>query len=153
MNQQFTKQAEEFLRAAQVHKIDVPEEVKAAAVDGLVKTRETYEKLTGAAQDAHKAYDSVFAVAQNGAKVLSDRLLENSEKNAQAALEAAKALVRCKDLSEIAQTQMDFLQTHVATAGEQTREICELSATVAKETAEAANAAATQSIEQLKTSA
>lgn len=151
MNQQFTKQAEEFLRAA--HKIEVPEEVMAATVDGLVKTRETYEKMTGAAREANEAYDSVFAVAQNGAKVLSDRLLGNAETNAEAALEAAKAVVRCKSLPEIAQAQLNYFQTHFATAGEQAREIFELSATVAKETADAAGAAASQSLEQLKTTA
>ena len=151
MNQQFTKQAEEFFRAA--NHIDVPVEVKAAAMVGIVKSRETYEKLTGAARDAQKAYDGVFAVAQNGAKVLSDRLLENTEKNAQAALEAAEAVVRCKTVPEMAQTQLDYLQTHAAAAGEQAREIYELATTVAKETAEAANAAATQSFDQLKTTA
>ena len=151
MNQQFTKQAEEFLLAAQ--KIEVPEEVKSATMDGIVKTRETYEKLTGAARDAQKAYDGVFAVAQNGAKVLSDRLLENTEKNAQAALAAAKAVVRCKSVPEVAQAQLDYLQTHSTTASEQAREIYELAATVAKETAEAANTAATQSFDQLKTTA
>ncbi len=153
MNTQITQQAEKVLQAAQeitMQDIKLPKDVQAAAMEGLKQTREACEKLADAARDAGKSYGGVMAIAQNGAKVLGEKVLDNSEKNSEALFEAAKAVMRCKDLAEVAKVQADFVKAQAATANAQAKELYELSSKITKETVDAANSAASKTMTDLK---
>lgn len=153
MNQQMTQQAGTALRTAQeiaMQGSKFPEEVQAAAIERFWKTRETCEKLAYAARDAGKFYSGVLAIVHNGAKVLGEKLLDNTEKNSEAMFEAAKAVMRCKDFAEVAKVQANYMQEQVATASAQGKEFYELSTKITKETVEAANSAASRTMAELK---
>ena len=148
MNEQFSRQAEQFFNAAKDAR--VPENVQAMVVDGVAKTREVYEKATVAAKDQAKVAEEVMLASQAGAKALGSKLLENTVFNTGAAFDAAQAIARAKSIPEAMRMQAEFMQKQMAMAGAQTRELFELSSRVAKETIETVNVAATKSFEQMK---
>ncbi|MGI9385752.1 MAG: phasin family protein [Methyloligellaceae bacterium] len=116
-------------------------------VEGIMPARVSYDQMTS---DVGKIYGSAFSIAQNGAKVLGEKLLDNTERNSEAIFAAAKAVVRCRDVSEVAKVQSDFVQTQLALAGQQVREFYQLSTMISKETVEAAQAAARKAVSELK---
>ncbi|MGE0022516.1 MAG: phasin family protein [Hyphomicrobium sp.] len=146
----FTRQTQEFFSAAKDARI--PEQVQAIAEDSVSKARETYDRFSTAAKDSAKVLEDVVSAAQAGAKTIGDRVLRNTEANAEAAFEAAQAIARAKTLPEVIRLQSSFVQQQFATAGAQSKELFELSAKVAQQTFENLNSAATKTFEQIKKS-
>ncbi|MGE0767436.1 MAG: phasin family protein [Hyphomicrobiaceae bacterium] len=148
MNEQFTRQAEQFFSAAKDAR--VPENVQAMMSDGVAKTREAYEKASTVAKDQAKVAEEIMLAGQAGAKSIGSKLIENTVMNADAAFDAAQAIVRASTLPEAARIQAEFMQKQMATAGAQTRELFELSSRIYQQTFQSFNAAATKSFETLK---
>lgn len=150
MNDQFTRQAEQFFSAAKEAR--VPENVQAMVVDGVAKTREAYEKAAVVAKDQAKAAEEVLLAGQAGAKAIGNKLIENTAANAEAAFDAAQAIARARSLPEAARLQAEFMQKQMAVAGSQTRELFELSSRVAQQAFSTFNTAATKSFDAIKKS-
>ena len=148
MNEQFTRQAQEMLKA--VNGLKVPENLQVMAEEGVAKSREAYDKLAAVAKDNAKVAEEVMLTAQAGAKSLSEKALSNTLANTEAAFEAIEAMVRAKSLPEAAQLQASFVQKQMAIAGAQTKEFFDLSTKVAKQTFETINSATAKSFEQMK---
>ena len=144
----FTRQTQEFFSAAKEARI--PDQVQAIAEDSVSKARETYGKFTTVAKDNAKVLEDVFAAAQAGAKSIGDKVLKNTETNAEAAFDAAQALARAKTLPEFLRLQTQFVQQQMTTAGAQSKELFELSTKVAQQTFESLNSAASKTFEQMK---
>lgn len=140
MNKQFNRHTEQFFKAAQEARI--PENLQSFAEESLERTRVAYDTMTAAATSGAKTLESVTAEAQTGAKSLAEKMIANMHTNTQAAFEAARAMVKAKSLPEIAKLQADFVTAQLAKAGEQTREVFELSAKITKEAVESLNGAA-----------
>jgi phasin len=151
MNDQFTRQAQEMFAAAKDARI--PENVQAFAEDSVQKTREAFVKVSSVAKDGAKAMEEVMLTAQAGAKAIGEKVLQNTNVNAEAVFDAAHAIARAKTLPEAARLQADFFQQQFAAAGNQAKELFELSSKVAKQTFDTMNAATTKSFEQMKKSA
>ena len=150
MNEQFTRQTQEFFDAAKDARI--PENMQAMAEDAVEKSRTAFEKVQVATKDNAKAVEELINVAADGAKTIGDKVLRNTELNAEAAFDAAEAMARAKTLPEIARLQSSFLQQQMAVAGAQTKELFELSTKVAQQTFETVNAVTTKTFEQVKKS-
>lgn len=151
MNDQFTQQTKEFFDAAKDARI--PENMQAMAEDAVEKSRTAFEKVQIATKDNAKAVEELFAVATDGAKSIGEKVLRNTELNAEAAFDAAEAIARAKTFPEIARLQSSFLQQQMAVAGAQTKELFELSTKVAQQTFETVNSVTTKTFEQVKKSA
>jgi phasin len=151
MNDQFTRQAQEMFAAAKDARI--PENLQAFAEDSVQKTREAFVKVSSVAKDGAKAMEEVMLTAQAGAKAIGEKVLQNTNVNAEAVFDAAHAIARAKTLPEAARLQADFFQQQFAAAGNQAKELFELSSKVAKQTFDTMNAATTKSFEQMKKSA
>lgn len=151
MNDQFTQQTKEFFEAAKDARI--PENMQAMAEDAVEKSRTAFEKVQVATKDNAKAVEELVSVATDGAKTISEKVLRNTELNAEAAFDAAEAIARAKTLPEIARLQSSFMQQQMAVAGAQTKELFELSTKVAQQTFETVNAVTTKTFEQVKKSA
>lgn len=151
MNEQFTQQTKEFFEAAKDARI--PENVQAIAEDAVEKSRTAFEKMQIATKDNSKAVEELMSVATDGAKTIGEKVLRNTELNAEAAFDAAEAIARAKTLPEIARLQSSFMQQQMAVAGAQTKELFELSTKVAQQTFETVNAVTKKSFEQVKKSA
>lgn len=148
MNEQFSQQAQDMFSAAKEARI--PENFQAFAEEGVTKSRETFEKMNDVAQDSAKAAEEVFLTAQAGAKAIGEKVVHNTNVNAQAVFDAASSIARAKTLPEAARLQANFVQQQIAVATAQTKEIFELSTKVARQTFETMNQASTKNFEQFK---
>ncbi|MCH9764593.1 MAG: phasin family protein [Alphaproteobacteria bacterium] len=148
MTDQFTRQTQEFFEATKDARI--PENVQAMAEDAVEKSRDAFDKVSNATKDNAKAFEQLVNVAADGAKTIGEKVLRNTELNAEAAFDAAQAVARAKTLPEVARLQSSFLQQQMAVAGAQTKELFELSTKVAQQTFETVNAVTTKTFEQVK---
>lgn len=148
MNEQFTRQTQDMLSAAKDARI--PENVQAFAEDSVAKTRDAYSKMTVAANESARAAEEILQVAQAGAKSFGEKILHNTNVNAEAIFDAAEAMARAKTLPEIARLQALFVQQQLAAASSQSKEFFELSSKISRQTLESMNAVATKTFEQMK---
>jgi len=148
MNDQFKRQAEQFMNAAKDARI--PEQFQAFAEDSVNKGREAFDKVASAAKDQAKVAEDVILATQAGAKTIGSKILDNTMSNATAAFEAAEAIVKAKTVPEAARLQIEFAQKQMSIAGAQMKELFELSTRVAQQAFETTSAAATKGFEQAK---
>ncbi|HKZ95391.1 MAG TPA: phasin family protein [Hyphomicrobiaceae bacterium] len=148
MSDPFTRQAQDMLSAAREARI--PETVQAMAEDGIHKARDAYSKINSVAKDGVKVLEDVMVAAHAGAKSIGDKMLRNTEANAEAAFVAAEAIARAKTVPEVVRLQTSYVQQQLAAAGAQSKELFELSAKVAQQTFESMNTAASKAFEQIK---
>jgi hypothetical protein len=148
MNDFMKRQAEEFLNATK--SVHLPENMQAFAQESVAKTREAYDKLSGAAKDQAKVAEDVLLATQAGAKAIGAKVLDNVSVNAEAAFDAAEAIAKARTLPEAARLQAEFVQKQFAAACAQTKELFELSTRVAQQTFQSVNDIATKSFEQMK---
>jgi len=148
MNKPLTRRAQEMLSAAMVGHI--PENIRAIAEDRLAKTRTSYTKINSVTKDSVKALEDIFDAAHSGAKMISEKILRNTEENVEAALDAAEAIARAKTLPEAATLQANFMRRQLALVGTQTQEIFEISAKVAQQAFESMNSARTTTYENFR---
>lgn len=149
MNEQITAVAEEMMETAK--KAEVPTEIKEMALEGLNKSRETYVKLAALAKDSSKNYEGLVGKMQNSARVIGDKMIDNAEKNTEAAFENAKAVLRCKDVTEATKLQAEFAQAQIAVVNNQISELFNLSQEVADEMVKAGTKVANEAADQFKT--
>jgi phasin len=148
MTDQFTRQAQEIFAAAKEARI--PDNVQAIVENSVAKTREAYSTMNSAAKDGVKVLEDVMVAAHAGAKTIGEKILRNTEANAEAAFDVARAISRAGTLPEVVRLQTSFLQNQFAVASAQTKELLELSAKVAQQTFETMNSAATRTFEQIR---
>jgi hypothetical protein len=148
MNDFVRRQAEEFLNAASSAR--VPENVQVMAEESVAKAREAYDRFSSAAKDQAKVAEEILLATQAGAKAIGTKVLDNAAINTGAAFDAAQALAKARSLPEAARVQADFVQKQFSMAGEQTRELFELSTRVFRQTFETANLAASKAFDRMK---
>jgi hypothetical protein len=148
MTDQFTQQAQEIFAAAK--EVRIPQNVQVIVENSVAKTREAYSTMNSAAKDGVKVLEDVMVAAHAGAKTIGEKILRNTETNAEAAFDAARAISRAGTLPEVVGLQTIFLQNQFAVASAQTKELFELSAKVAQQTFETMNSAATRTFEQIR---
>jgi hypothetical protein len=148
MQEQFKRQAEQFINAAKDGRI--PENMQTFAREGVAKTREAYDKLSTVAKDHAKTTEELLLATHAGAKTIGAKLMDNTAANAEAVFDAAHAIATARSIPEAARIQAEFLQKQFAIAGAQTKELLELSARIAQQTLETVNTAATKSFEQAR---
>jgi hypothetical protein len=139
---EFTKQAEDLLKAAREARI--PDNVKAIAEDGLSKTKKAFETLHSATKEQAQHTETVMTNVQAGNKTLTEKILAHSASNAEATFDAALKIARAPTLPEAARLQAEFMQAHMATTSAQTQELFQLSSKMAATTLEQMQAATTK---------
>lgn len=148
MFEQMKAQAEQFMNSAQIGRM--PENVQAMAEDGVARAREAFDKMQAAAKDQAQVAEEVMITSQAGAKAIGAKVIENTTMNTTALFDAAEAMAKARSLPEAMQMQAAFMQKQFAIAGQQSKDLFDLSSRVARQTFETMNAAATKSFEQMK---
>lgn len=143
----FTKQAEDLLKAAREARI--PDNVKAMAEDGVVKSRQAYEQICSATREQAQHTEHVLTAVQAGGKSIADTVLAHSATNADATFNAALKIARAPSLPDAARLQAEFMQAQLATASAQTQELFQLSSKIATSTMEQFQVAATKMFGQM----
>jgi phasin family protein len=148
MNEQITRQAGEIFNAAKDARI--PDAVQTFAEDSVVKTRETYNRMSTVAKDGGKVLEEVMLSAQAGAKAIGVKLLDNTVTNTEAAFDAAQKIARAGTFPEAARLQTKFMQQQFVIASEQTKQLFDMYAKVTKQTFDSMSTATAKTFEQIK---
>jgi phasin len=150
MTDQWKREAKEMYLAAKNARI--PENIQTIAEDSVAKSREAFEKLQAVSKDGTKTMETVMLTAQAGARAIGEKVMRNIEINADAAFDAAEAMARARTVPEFFQLQANFVQEQLNASARQAKDLLELSAKIAQQTFETANAATIKSFEQFKKS-
>lgn len=146
MNEHFKRQTEQLMSAAKDARI--PENVQAMALDGVARTREAFDALSVTAKDQARVAEELSLATQAGMKMIGNKLLENTMLNSEAVFDAAQSIARAGTLLDAMRIQGEFMQRQLAVASTQTKELLELSTSIATQSFEQANAAGTKVVEK-----
>ncbi len=139
MNDQFTKQFSEMFKA------QLPEQFQTMVQDGLAKSRDVTVKSIVAAKDGAEQMGKSSPVAPKETSALTSKAFEQIIANTEAAYEVALSMARAKSPVEAVQLQANYLQAQFGRAGEQSKELFELSTRLAQKTAEGVSQIAAKS--------
>ena len=142
MTAQYTKQAEDLLKA--VREARIPDNVKAIAEEGVANTRKAFDSMHSATIEHAQHAEHVLSAVQAGGKSITETMLAHTVANADATFNAALKIVRAPSLPDAARFQAEFVQAQMAAASAQTQELFQLSSKVATSTMEQFQAAATK---------
>jgi hypothetical protein len=148
MTDAFTKPFADALKAAPYGQL--PQHVQSLVTDGIAKTREATLKSFAAAKNGAEAFGRVAIAAQRDTEQLAGKVIDHAVENTEAAFTAAKAITQAKSLVEAAELQAKFVQAQLTKAGEQSRELFELSTKLAQKATETVTGLAAQSTANFK---
>jgi hypothetical protein len=148
MNEQFTRQVEEFFAVS--NNVSIPDNVQSVVEDGVAKTRDAYLKINAVIKDGAKAFDEAMTAAYAGTKTLAEKVQINIEANTKAAFDGAQSISRARTLPEAVRLQSNYLQNQVVATSILAKELCELSAKVVQQTFEAIRAATSKTFDEVR---
>lgn len=128
MYDQFTKPFSEFF------KTQLPEQLQTMAHDGLAKSRDVALQSIAVAKDGAEAFGKACPVAPKEASALTAKAFAQVIENTESAYEVAQSIARAKSPVEVAQLQAKYMQNQFSRAGEQAKELFELSTKLAQST-------------------
>lgn len=139
MTDQYTKQFADLFKA------QLPEQLQTFVHEGLAKSREVAVQSIAVAKNGAEALGKASPVAPKEASALTAKAFDQVLENTESAYEAAQSIARAKSPVEVAQLQAKYFQSQLARAGEQCKELFELSTNLAQKTAEGASQLAAKS--------
>lgn len=129
--------------------IEMPEAFREIAEKSAAQTKDMYEKMKGAANEANDLLASTFKTAATGATAYNRKMIENARSNANAAFDHALALVGAKSLSEAIEASTAHTRKHFETAVAQIKELGALAQKVTTETVEPVKASITKAFKKV----
>lgn len=110
----------------QAGKFEMPKDMQAMAEAGFEQARKTFEKFIASAQAAAGSIEERNESVRTGARDVSQRAIAYAEKNVQASLDHAQALVKAKDIGEVMRLHAEYIQTQMRLMAEQAAEMGQL---------------------------
>jgi len=104
-------------------RFEIPKDMRSMAEASFDQARKACEKFIAGAQTAADSLSARTATVGAGGKDLSATVFSYAEKNVQASLDYAQALVHAKDLSEVMRLQREFVQAQMRALTEQAGEM------------------------------
>jgi phasin len=102
---------------------EIPKNMRSMAEASVEQARTAFEKFITGAQAANDSLSARTATVGAGAKDVSAMAFSYAEKNVQASLDYAHALLHAKDLSEIMRLHSEYVQAQMRALTEQAREM------------------------------
>src|ERR1700721_50328 len=102
---------------------EIPKDMRSMAEASFDQARKSFEKFIAGAQAAADSLSARTATVGAGAKDVSAMAFSYAEKNVQALLDYAHALVHAKDLSEVMRLQREYVQAQMRALTEQAGEM------------------------------
>jgi phasin len=109
--------------AGERDRFEIPKDMRSMAEAGFDQARKSFEKFIAGAQAAADSLSARTATVGAGAKDVSAMAFSYAEKNVQASLDYAQALVHAKDLSEVMRLHREYVQAQMRSVAEQASEI------------------------------
>lgn len=102
---------------------EIPKNMRSMAEASVAQARQAFEKFISGAQAASDSLSARTASVGAGAKDASAMAFSYAEKNVQASLDHAEALLHAKDFSEVMRLQREYVQAQMRALGEQASEM------------------------------
>jgi len=109
--------------AGERDRFEIPKDMRSMAEAGFDQARKSFEKFIAGAQAAADSLSARTATVGAGAKEVSAMAFSYAEKNVQASLDYAQALVHAKDLSEVMRLHREYVQAQMRSVAEQASEM------------------------------
>ena len=104
-------------------RFEIPKEMRAMAEASVDQARKAFEKFVAGAQQTAGAIEARGATVRASAKDISAKAMSYAEKNMQASLDYAQALLHAKDLSEVMRLHSEYVRSQMRSLAEQASEM------------------------------
>jgi len=116
-------------------RFEIPKDMRSMAEASFEQARKSFEKFIAGAQAAADSLSARTATVGAGAKDVSAMAFSYAEKNVQASLDYAEALVHAKDLSEVMRLHREYVQAQMRSVAEQASEMGQIMSRAAMDAA------------------
>ncbi len=120
----------------EVPKMEVPAAYRELAEKSVAQTKENYEKIKSAAEDATELLEETYATASKGMSGYGLKVIETARANSNAAFDLYGELLTAKSYSEVVEKTTAFMRAQFETMTAQTKDLAEHAQKVAADTAE-----------------
>jgi phasin len=112
---------------------EVPADMRKFAEQSVEQARQAFDRFISAAHEAVADFEGRAQTARSGAMDVGGRAMTFAERNMAASFEFAQQLVKAKDVQEVVRLQTEYLKAQVQALNEQTKELADTAARVAKD--------------------
>ena len=116
---------------------EIPKEMRSMAEAGVDQARKAFEKFLTTAEQTAGSIEERGASVRAGAKDIGAKAFSYAEKNVQASLDYAQALLHAKDLPDIMRLHGDYVQAQMRSLAEQAAEMGQVVSRAAMDAAKA----------------
>ena len=120
---------------AERDRFEIPKDMRLMTEASFEQARKSFEKFIAGAQAAADSLSARTATVGAGAKDVSTMAFSYAEKNVQASLDYAQALVHAKDLSEVMRLHREYVQAQMRSVAEQASEMGQIMSRTAMDAA------------------
>jgi phasin len=113
---------------------EVPADMRKFAEMSMEQARQAFDRYIAAAHQAVSDLEGRAQAARSGVMDVGGRAMSFAERNMAASFEFAQKLVQAKDVQDVIRLQTEYLKAQVAALNEQTKELADAAARVAKDT-------------------
>jgi phasin len=113
----------------------IPKEMRAMAEAGFGQAREGFEKFLAGAQQTAETIEERGAAVRAGAKDIGAKAISYAEKNVQASLDYAQALLHASDLTEVMRLHAEYVKAQMRSLAEQASEMGQMASRAAMDAA------------------
>lgn len=114
-------------------RFEIPKEMRSMAEASFDQARQAFEKFLAGAQQTAGSLEERSATVRAGAKDISSTAISYAEKNVQASLDYAQALLHAKDLTEMMRLHTEYVQTQMRALAEQASQMGQIVSRAAME--------------------
>jgi phasin len=114
---------------------EIPADMRQLAEQSVAQAKVAFDGFITAAQKAVNTLEGQAAVAQAGAKDVSNKVMSFAEQNVSSSFEFAQQLVRAKDVQEMVRLQTEFIKAQMTALSEQAKALGETATKAAMDAA------------------
>ena len=118
---------------------EIPKEMRSMAEASVDQARKAFEKFLATAQQTAGSIEERGASVRAGARDIGAKAISYAEKNVQASLDYAQALLHAKDLTEVMRLHGDYVQAQMRSLAEQASELGQIVSRAAMDAAKPKN--------------
>ena len=130
-------------------KLEIPAAFREIAEKSVSQTKENYEKLKAAAEEATDVLEETYATATKGSTEYGLKLIDAARANTNAAFDFFAEFITVKSISEAVELSSAHARKQFEAVTEQTKELTSIAQKVANETAEPLKAGVTKAFSKV----
>ncbi len=129
---------------------ELPSSIREAAEKSLDQSRQVYDNIKGASEDAASVVEDQAQVVADSTAVLNRKALDFAQNNLNSTFELARNLLETKDIGEAVELQLAFARSQIEALGGQAKEFSDLTTKAANDAAKPYSAQFEKTISQFK---